>query len=157
MVIEPLQRFPVGWPVLHPSFQLAGRIRTTHISELREQNRADRTLHVGGVQQLSAGGSLVEPAERIARLVEGFRAAGLPCGLLGPPRLAGSVGEQLVFRSATRLRKAVALRFHLHTGFRAQWEGMARLVHAKCWAEIWWSELRSTHSQFLRYESLAGE
>src|SRR5882724_8605072 len=126
MVIEPLQRFPpVPWPVLHFSCRLEGRIRTTHISELREQNRADRTLHVGGVQQLSAGGSLVEPAERIARLVEGFRAAGLPCGLLGPPRLARSVGKQIVFRPATCLREAMALRFHLHPRFCAQWKGMA--------------------------------
>src|SRR5882724_7923264 len=149
MVIEPLQRFPpFPWPVLHFSCQLEGRIRTAHISKLREQNRADRTLHVGGVQQLSAGGSLVEPAERIVRLVEGFRAAGLPCGLLGLPRLAGSVGERLVFRSATRLRKAMALRFHLYTGFRARWEGMARLVETEGRAKIRCREGRCAHNQF---------
>src|SRR5438094_5460671 len=99
--------------------------RPNHISKLRETNCADRTLHVGRVQQLSAGGNLVESVERIARLVEGFRAGGLSCGLLGLPRLARSVGEQIVFRPATCLHEAMALRFHLHTRLRAQWKGMA--------------------------------
>src|SRR6266542_1785191 len=83
--------------------------RPAHISKLRETNCADRTLHVGRVQQLSASGNLAESAERIARLVEGFRAAGVPCGLLGLPRLARSVGEQILFRSATCLCEAMAL------------------------------------------------
>src|SRR5258707_2250313 len=101
----------------------AGRYRErskhlTHIPKLRETNCADRTLHLGGVQQLSAGGNLVESAERIARLVEGFRAAGFPCGLLGLPRLARSMGEQIVFRPAALLREAMAQRFHLHTRLR---------------------------------------
>src|SRR6266478_5869056 len=158
MVIEPLQRFPpVPWPVLHLSCQLEGRIRTTHISKLRNQNLTPRTLHLRRLQQLPAGGNLVEPAERIARLVEEFRAGGVPCGLLGLPRLAGSVGEQLVFRSATRLRKAMALRFHLHTGFRARWEGMARLVGTEGRAKIRWREGRRAQSQCFRHESLARE
>src|SRR5439155_6460392 len=112
---------------------------------------------VGRVQQLPAGGSLVEPAERIARLVEEFRAAGVPCGLLGLPRLARSVGEQIVFRPPTRLREAMALRFRLHAGLRAQWKGMARLVGATGGTEICRREGGCPHSQFFRHESLARE
>src|SRR5437016_4925602 len=113
---------------------------------------SDRTLYLGRVQQLPAGGSRVESAEGIARLVEGLRAAGVPCGLLGLPRLARSVGEQVIFRPPTCLRKAMAFRFHLHAGLRAQWKGMARLVWTQGGAKIRRLKGRRAHRQFLRHE-----
>src|SRR5205823_5489318 len=105
---EPLQRFsPVLQPIRHLLSRRKCPIHPTYISKLRSANRPARTLHFRRVQQLSTGGNLVESAERIGRLVEGFRAADFPCGLLGLPRLARSVVEEIVFRPPTRLRQAM--------------------------------------------------
>src|SRR5438270_3113302 len=110
-----------GLDFVHVSFRFCGPSRGSRFRERAATRSSDRTVYVARLQQLSAGGSVAIKIQNRTAALERFRAARLPCRLLGSARLARSICGQRMDRTAISVFVELENRERLHARLRSRW------------------------------------